>query len=207
MAHPLSPDHVANFPKVEPAQPKLAPGVPDLAPLPPDHVFDFPNGNPDEDSEEDPEEEPEEEEPEEMDMDMEVDSDDEMNDPELIFPYEAMGSPYPPPPKSNTSSDSEPEDAPAATVGTITQLPTTGRIFSGSTYARCGSSSAVPITYHLKDLVPSTMRRYIDSLHGRVLVLTRQMSTQEVAEALAQSREREGRKRMDLLDFDLGVVE
>ncbi|GKE54740.1 hypothetical protein Tco_1489896 [Tanacetum coccineum] len=101
-------------------------------------------------------------------MDMEVDSDDEMNDPILIFPYEAMCLPYLPPPKSNTSSDSKSEAAIAATVGTITQVPRTG----------C-----------------------------RFLVLTRHMSTREAAEASAQSRERKGRKHMDLLDFDLGVME
>ncbi|GKD24994.1 hypothetical protein Tco_1231208, partial [Tanacetum coccineum] len=70
------------------------------------------------------EEEPEEEEPEEevdMDMDIEGDSDDEMDGLELIIPYEAMGSPYPQPPKLDTSSDSKPKDALAATVGTITQ--------------------------------------------------------------------------------------
>ncbi|GJR05208.1 hypothetical protein Tco_0528192 [Tanacetum coccineum] len=70
-----------------------------------------------------------------------------------------------------------------------------------------GSSSDALVAYDLKDLMPSAMRRDIDLLHGSVRVLTRQMSTQEAAEALTQSREREGRRHMDLLDFDLGVVE
>ncbi|GKB63201.1 hypothetical protein Tco_0919387, partial [Tanacetum coccineum] len=51
---------------------------------------------------EDPEEEPEEE-PEEaskMEVDDEADWDEEMNEPELIFPYEEVGSPKPPPPES-----------------------------------------------------------------------------------------------------------
>ncbi|GJR15246.1 hypothetical protein Tco_0797898 [Tanacetum coccineum] len=64
MALPLSPDHAAYFPKIMPAQPELAPVVPDLTPLSPNHVFDFQEGNPDEDlKEESKEEEPEEEEP------------------------------------------------------------------------------------------------------------------------------------------------
>ncbi|GKC94300.1 hypothetical protein Tco_1159742 [Tanacetum coccineum] len=117
----------------------------------PDHVF--------EDPEEDPEEESEEDEPDEMDMDMDMeeDSEDEMDGLELISPYEVMGSPNPPPPKSDTSSDSEPEDDTAATVRTIRQVPLTGRRFPGSTYVRGGSSSIAPIAYHPEDLVPSTM--------------------------------------------------
>ncbi|GJU05826.1 hypothetical protein Tco_1122256 [Tanacetum coccineum] len=92
-----------------------------------------------------------------MDMDMEEDSEDKMDGPELIFSYEAMGSPNPPPPESDTSSDYEPEDDTAAIVGTIRQVPLTGRRFPGSTYVRGGSSSCAPISYHPEDLVPSTM--------------------------------------------------
>ncbi|GKA34381.1 hypothetical protein Tco_0720810 [Tanacetum coccineum] len=55
--------------------------------------------------------------------------------------------------------------------------------------------------------MPSYMRRDIDSLHGSVRVLTGKMSTREAADTLAQSRDREIRRRMDLLDFNLGVVE
>nr|GEU84571.1 hypothetical protein [Tanacetum cinerariifolium] len=55
-------------------------------------------------------EDPEEEEPEEMEMDMymdvEMDSKGEMDGLELILPFEAVGSPNPPPPMSDTSSDS-----------------------------------------------------------------------------------------------------
>ncbi|GKC62163.1 hypothetical protein Tco_1089761 [Tanacetum coccineum] len=75
-------------------------------------------------------------------MDMEVDSDDEMNDHVLIFPYEEMGSPYLPPPESDTSSDSKSEAAIAGTVGTITQVPRTGCRFPGSTYVRGLSSNS-----------------------------------------------------------------
>ncbi|GJW66471.1 hypothetical protein Tco_0120895 [Tanacetum coccineum] len=153
--------------QIEPAQPELAPHVPDPTPLSPNHVFDFLNENPNEDSEEDSEEEPEEEELEEIDMDMDmgVDSDDEMDGPELIFPYKEMDSPNLSPPELDTSSDSESKAAPTVTVGTITQVPRIGRMFLGSTYAIGGPSFAAPIAYHSKDLVPSTMRREIDSLH------------------------------------------
>nr|GEV24567.1 hypothetical protein [Tanacetum cinerariifolium] len=58
------------------------------------------------DPQEDPEEEPEEhleevpEEASEMKVDDEANWDEEMNEPHLIFPYEEVGSPKPPPPES-----------------------------------------------------------------------------------------------------------
>ncbi|GJX56143.1 hypothetical protein Tco_0286040 [Tanacetum coccineum] len=130
-------------------------------PLSPNHVFDFSKDDqtlneeefeaePEEDLEEDPKEESEE--AQEMDVDVEVESDDKMNEPELIFPYEGVGSHNPPPPESDTSSNSEPKIATSATVDTVTQ-----------------------------DLIPGTMRREIDSLHGR--------------------------QHMDAFDFDFGVAE
>ncbi|GKA76843.1 hypothetical protein Tco_0783304 [Tanacetum coccineum] len=46
-------------------------------------------------------------------------------------------------------------------------------------------------TLDLEDLMPSYMRRDIDSLHGSVRVLTGKMSTREAADTVAQSRDRE----------------
>ncbi|GJR06629.1 hypothetical protein Tco_0529613 [Tanacetum coccineum] len=116
--------------------------------------------------EEDPEEEPEEEPKEQEQEKMEID--DEMDDAELIFPYEAPDSPLPPPLKSDTLSNSQSKDETAATIGTITQLPSTGRRFPSSIHVRGGSSSATLVAYVLEDLMPSYMRRDIDSLDGRV---------------------------------------
>ncbi|GJR15247.1 hypothetical protein Tco_0797899 [Tanacetum coccineum] len=99
-----------------------------------------------------------------MDVDMKMDSNDEMDGPELIFPYEAMGLPNAPPPESDTSSDSESEVASVATVGTVTHMPSTGRRFPGSTYVVGGPSSAAAVAYHPEELVPSTLRRDNDSL-------------------------------------------
>ncbi|GJZ20852.1 hypothetical protein Tco_0557442 [Tanacetum coccineum] len=65
MAHPPFPDHTANIPEVEPAQPELTLATPEPSPLSSNHVFNFLNRNP---KEEDPEEEEdleEEEDPEE----------------------------------------------------------------------------------------------------------------------------------------------
>ncbi|GJZ23942.1 hypothetical protein Tco_0561401, partial [Tanacetum coccineum] len=99
MAAPPSPNHVFNFSADEP------------------HDFDDSNlefeedpqeefeVDPQEDLEEEPKEDPKEE-PEEA-LDMEVDDeanwDEEMNEPHLIFPYEEVGSPKPPHPKSSDS--------------------------------------------------------------------------------------------------------
>ncbi|GKA26470.1 hypothetical protein Tco_0712579 [Tanacetum coccineum] len=107
MAAPPSPNYVSDFPADEP------------------HDLD----DPQEEFEAEPEEEPKEEpkEAQEMDVDEEEDSDDKANEPELIFPYEGVGSPKPPPPEPDTSSDSKSETATAATVGIVTQVPFTGR--------------------------------------------------------------------------------
>nr|GEZ63343.1 hypothetical protein [Tanacetum cinerariifolium] len=118
MANPL-PNHVVNIPDEEQVQPEPAPALLRFAPA----VLDIPNNNNgwiEEDSEEDPEIEEEE---------MEIK--DEMNDPEVIYPYEIEEGELPPPPAdSDTSSDSEPEveaedrdENEAATVGTITRTP------------------------------------------------------------------------------------
>ncbi|GKE63349.1 hypothetical protein Tco_1513716 [Tanacetum coccineum] len=154
MALPLSPDHAAYFPEIMSAQPELTSVVPDLAPLSPNHVFDFPEGNPDEDPKEEPiKEEHEEEEPKE---------DEPKEEPE-----DAMGSPNAPLPESDTSSYSESETYPATTVGTITQMPPTRRRFPGSAHVVGGPSFDAPIAYHPEELVPSTLRRDIDSLRAQ----------------------------------------
>nr|GEV91458.1 putative reverse transcriptase domain-containing protein [Tanacetum cinerariifolium] len=228
MAQPSSLDHATDILEVEPVQAKITLAVPEPAPPSPDHLFNFHNEIPEEeeylkeeeDSQEDPEEEPQEEleeqEQEEMEMDDEMDDD---ND-ELVFPYEAPGSPCPPPPEpdskhaDNTSSpcppppepDSKHADNTGATIGTITQLPSTGRRFPNNIHVRGGSSSASLVSYDLKDLVSSYMSRDIDSLYGRVRVLARQMGTREAVEALAHLRGRVLHRCLDVMEFDFGFV-
>nr|GEW20752.1 putative reverse transcriptase domain-containing protein [Tanacetum cinerariifolium] len=81
-------------------------------------------------------EDEEEEEEEEKEEEMEIE--DEMDDPEIIDPYEIEEGELPPPPAdSDTSSDSEPkveaedeEEDEAATVGTITRAPYSVQPFS-----------------------------------------------------------------------------
>nr|GEW38489.1 hypothetical protein [Tanacetum cinerariifolium] len=94
MAVPPSPNHVFNFHEDEPY---------DFD----DFNFEF-EEDPQEESEEEPEEDPEEELEEalEIEVDDKADWDEKLNEPELIFPYEEVGFPKPPPPES---SDSEKE--------------------------------------------------------------------------------------------------
>nr|GEZ86801.1 hypothetical protein [Tanacetum cinerariifolium] len=122
MANPL-PNHVVNFPDDEQVQPEPVPALLGFEPA----ILDIPNNNNgwiEEESEEDPKmEEEEEEEEEEMEIENEI------NNPEIINPYEIEKGKLPPPPAdSDTSSDSEPEveaededENEAATVGTITR--------------------------------------------------------------------------------------
>nr|GFA33316.1 hypothetical protein [Tanacetum cinerariifolium] len=113
--------------------------------------------------EEDPKKDPEigEEEGEEMEIK------DEMNDHEIIYPYEIEEGELPPPPaESDTSSDTEPDveseeedENEAAIVGTITRTPYDVQPFSGTTYVGSGSSRKV--------FAPAPMGKDVDILHRK----------------------------------------
>nr|GEW82545.1 hypothetical protein [Tanacetum cinerariifolium] len=146
MANPL-PNNGVNLPEDEQVQSELVPALHGFAPT----VLEIPNNNNgwiEEEPEEDPEIEEEEEEKEEEEEDMDIK--DEMDDPEIIYPYEIEEGELPPPPAdSDTSSDSEPEvkaedeDGDEATVGTITQTSYSVPPFLGTVYVGSGSSRKV----------------------------------------------------------------
>nr|GEX47665.1 hypothetical protein [Tanacetum cinerariifolium] len=100
---------------------------------------------------------------------------DEMNDPEIINPYEIEKGELPPPPAdSDTSSDSklevEAEDEDeneAATVGIITRASYRVQSFSGTTYVGSGSSRKV--------FAPGPMGKDVEILHRKVKSLAHQM--------------------------------
>nr|GEZ83071.1 hypothetical protein [Tanacetum cinerariifolium] len=135
-------------------------------------VLDIPNNNNgwiEEEPEEDLEMEEEEEEEEE-----EMDIKDEMDDPEIIDPYEIDEGELPPPPaNSDTSSDSEPEveaedeDGDEATVGTITRAPYSEPPFSGTIYVGSGLSRKV--------FAPGPIGKDVNMLHRKVKGLAQQM--------------------------------
>nr|GEU32759.1 putative reverse transcriptase domain-containing protein [Tanacetum cinerariifolium] len=168
MANPLL-NHVVNLPDDEKVQPKPAPALLEFAPA----VLDIPNNN-NGWIEKDPKEDPKMEEVEEEEREIV----DEMNDPEIINPYEIEEGELPPPPvNSDTSSDSEPEaetededENKAATVGTITRAPYHVQPFLSTTYVRSGSSRKV--------FARGPMGKDVDILHHKVKSLAQQMRSE-----------------------------
>nr|GEV18157.1 putative reverse transcriptase domain-containing protein [Tanacetum cinerariifolium] len=171
MANPLS-NHGVNLPDDEQVQLELVPTLHGFAPA----VLNMPNNNNggiEEEPEEDPEmEEEEEEEKEEEEEEMDIE--DDMDDPEIIYPYEIEEGQLPPPPAdSDTSSDSEPEveakdeDRDKVTVGTINRASYSVPPFSGTIYVGSGSSRKV--------FAPGPIGNNVDMLHRKVKGLAQQM--------------------------------
>nr|GEZ85567.1 hypothetical protein [Tanacetum cinerariifolium]GEZ85573.1 hypothetical protein [Tanacetum cinerariifolium] len=166
MVNPL-PNHGVNLPDDEQVQPEQV--QPDLVPALhgfAQAVLDIPNNN-NGWIEEEPEDDPEIEEEEEEEMDIE----DEMDDPEIINPYEIEEGELPPSPaNSDTSSDIAPkveaknEDGDEATVGTITRAPYSVPPFSGTIYVGSRSSRKV--------FAPGPIGKDVDILHRKVNGLT-----------------------------------
>nr|GFC10219.1 hypothetical protein [Tanacetum cinerariifolium] len=105
-----------------------------------------------------------------------MDLEDEMDDPEIIYPYEIEEDELPPPPAiSDTSSDSElkveaedeDEDEDEATVGTVTRASYSIPPFSGTVYVGSGSSR--------KALAPGPIGNNVDMLQHKVKGLAQQM--------------------------------
>nr|GEX15565.1 putative reverse transcriptase domain-containing protein [Tanacetum cinerariifolium] len=157
MANPL-PNHGVNLPDDEQVQPEPIPALLGFAPA----VLDIPNNNNGWIEEEPKEDSKMEEEEEEEEMDIE----DEMDDLEIIDPYEIEEGELPPPPADlDTSSDSEleveveDEDEDEATVDTITHAPYSAQPFSGTTYVGSGSSRKV--------FAPGPIGKDVDILHRK----------------------------------------
>nr|GEU74104.1 hypothetical protein [Tanacetum cinerariifolium] len=133
-------------------------------------------------------EEEEEEEEEEMEIK------DEMNDPEIINPYEIEEGELPPPPAdSDTSSDSEPEikaededENEAAIVSTITCAPYHVQSFSSITYVGSGSSHKV--------FAPGPIGKDVDILHRKRVnaALEAERASQANAEGQGSNENRTG---------------
>nr|GEV56371.1 hypothetical protein [Tanacetum cinerariifolium] len=156
MANPL-PNHVVNLPGDEQVKPEPAPTLLGFALA----VLDIPNNN-NGWIQEDPEEDSKIKEEEEEEMEIE----DEMNDPEIINPYEIEEGKLPPPP--------------AATVGTITSAPYHVQPLSGTTYVGSGSSHNV--------FSPGPMGKDVDIFHLKVKSLAQQMFEQANTEYLTLKR-------------------
>ncbi|GKF61186.1 hypothetical protein Tco_0181240, partial [Tanacetum coccineum] len=169
MAHPHPPNHADDLPEVVPAQPELSPAMLEPTPFIPEHVlFDE-----DEDPEEDPEEEPQEEEEEfegyEFEKEgMDINDDDEMDDPEVIHPYEIREGALPPPPAESDSSSDVETEVDVATIGTISRLLPVVRKFTGRMFIRGGSSFAAPTADDYVEFTPGYTDKDVDLLHHQV---------------------------------------
>nr|GFB81935.1 hypothetical protein [Tanacetum cinerariifolium] len=168
MENPL-PNHGVNLPDDEQVQSELVPALHGFAPA----VLDIPNNN-NGWIEEEPEEEPKMEEEKEEEEEEEMDIEDEIDDVEIIYPYEIEEGELPPSTaNSDTSSDSEPEveaqdeDGDEATVGTITRAPYSVPPFSGTIYVGSGLSRKV--------FAPGPIGNNVNMLHRKVKGLAQHM--------------------------------
>ncbi|GJT11314.1 putative reverse transcriptase domain-containing protein [Tanacetum coccineum] len=179
----IPPDHVDEVPVVEPNQH-------DDVPVVPEHVLM------DEDEDLEEEEFEEEEEPQEEEDDIEVDIKEDENEPELTYPYEEVDPLNPPPP----ASESEPKDV--IKVGNTIEsedetVPASDR--------EIGESSTPPFLREDNDgLLSGLMRRYINSLFGRMTSLSRRLCGRETAHALVKKKGKEKDKYYGKLILDLG---
>ncbi|GKC65458.1 hypothetical protein Tco_1098056 [Tanacetum coccineum] len=195
MANPLPPGHNADFLEVEPIQPKPAQDMPDL-----NEVLSYVEEDPEEEPElapaapanmngwiewdvlldnlrEVPVENPEDDEEEEMD----VDKDEEMDDPEIIHPYEEMDPVYRPPP----DSDSEPEEA----------------------VAPVGSSSTDFSSNQRKVFTPGLLGKNVDALYYKVKSLAQQIKDRAEAEFITLKRLNNGDRCINSFDDDFSGLD
>ncbi|GJY41864.1 hypothetical protein Tco_0429134, partial [Tanacetum coccineum] len=150
MANVIPPDHDDDVPVVEPNQH-------DDVPVVPEPVL--------EDKDEDPEQDEceEEEDPQEDEDDMEIDIEEDKNEPKLTYPYEEVDPLNPPPPASEFEPDNE--------IEVKNPIEHEDETVPVSVY-EVGESSNVAIPREDGDrLLPGFMRRDIDSLCGRMLIL------------------------------------
>ncbi|GKB77946.1 hypothetical protein Tco_0944841 [Tanacetum coccineum] len=162
----ISPDHVDDLPD------------PALAILEPALVYE--NKEPEEEEEFEDEEEFEEEEPQEEEDDVEVDIKEEENEPELIFPYVEADPLNPSPPASN----SEPEDV----IKVEDTVDPKDETVPASVH-EVGESSTASFQREDNDgLLPSFMRRDINSLFGQMNSLSRRLCGHETAHVLVKKK-------------------
>ncbi|GJW61209.1 hypothetical protein Tco_0110544 [Tanacetum coccineum] len=139
MENPFPPNHANDLPEVDPVQPDITPVIPEPAPLVPEHAL--PEEEEDLEEEEfEEEEEPQEE--EELEDEMDMDLNDQIDDPEVIYPYEVEDGDFLPP----SGLYSEPKDVTVPTGRSTLQLLPPVRIFLGKFYVEEGSSVATIIS-------------------------------------------------------------
>nr|GEV57131.1 putative reverse transcriptase domain-containing protein [Tanacetum cinerariifolium] len=183
MVNVFSLDHVDNVPVVEPNQHDDVHVVLETVLV---------------DEDEDPKENEfkEEEDPQEKEDGMEVDNEEDRNELELTYPYEEVDPLNPLPP----TSESEPEDA----IKVKNPIKHKDETVPASVYEE-GKSYTAPFLYEDSDgLFPGLMRRYINSLFGRMASLSRRLCGHEKAYALVEKKGKAKDKYYGKLILDLG---
>ncbi|GJZ60855.1 putative reverse transcriptase domain-containing protein, partial [Tanacetum coccineum] len=138
----------------------------------------------------------EEEEPQEEEEDIEVDIREEENEPKLTFPYEEVDPLNLPPP----ASDSESEDV----VEVEDMVEPEDETIPKSIYVVGESSTTTFLREDGDSLLPSFMRRDINSLFGRIASLSRRVCVRETAHALVEKKRKAKDKYYGKLISDLG---
>ncbi|GJR03206.1 hypothetical protein Tco_0526190 [Tanacetum coccineum] len=184
MVDVIPPDHVDDVPVVEPNQHNDVPVVPEPVLV---------------DEDEDPKEDEfeEEEDPQKEDEDdMEVDIEEDENENELTYPYEEVNPLNP----SSPASESEPED-----VNEVENpIEFEDETVPASVY-EVGELSTAHFLHEDSDgLLPSFMRRDINSFFGRMASLSRRLCGRETAHALVEKKGKEKDKYYGKLILDLG---
>ncbi|GJU75814.1 hypothetical protein Tco_1272884 [Tanacetum coccineum] len=127
---------------------------------------------------------------------MEVDIEEDENEPELTYPYEKVDPLNPSPPAFESEHDDEVEVEDAVESEEET-LP--ARVHE------VGESSTAPFLHEDSNgLLPSLMRRDINSLFGRIASLSRRLCGRETAHALAKKKGKAKDKYYSKLILDLG---
>ncbi|GJZ47388.1 hypothetical protein Tco_0601220 [Tanacetum coccineum] len=132
----------------------------------------------------DPEEEEfeEEEEPQEEEDDMEVDIEEDVNEPELTYPYEEVDPLNPLPP----ASKSRPEDV----IEVKNPIKHEDKTIPASVH-EVGESSTTPfLREDSVGLLHGLMRRDINSLFGRMASLSRRLCGREMAHVLVEKKKK-----------------
>nr|GEV56874.1 hypothetical protein [Tanacetum cinerariifolium] len=183
MVNVIPPDHVDDVPVVELNQYDDVPIV--LEPILVDE---------DEDPKEDEFEE--EEDPQEEKDDMEVDIEEDGNEPELTYPYEEVDPLIPSPPVSK----SEPKD----TIEVENSIEHEDETIPASVHEVGESSTAPFLREDNNGLLPSLIRRDINSLFGWMASLSRRLCGRETTHALVEKKGKAKDKYYGKLILDLG---
>ncbi|GJV70396.1 hypothetical protein Tco_1490391, partial [Tanacetum coccineum] len=185
MVNIFPPDHVNDLPEVKPNQPEPA--------------LVKENEEPEEEEEFEDEEEFKEEEPQEEEDDMEVDIEEEDNEPELIFPYVEADPLNPPLP----APDSESKDV----VEVEDMVKPKDENVPNSVHKVGELSTATFLREDGDSLLPSFMRRDINSLFGWIASLTRRVCRRETTHALVKKKGKAKDKYYGKLIADLERAE